>query len=120
MAKPLGRFPINANRPLHWCQEAQHQFQQGGLTAAIGADNGHKILLPDGKVHILKYGFSAIGKIKIFISMIVMTLSLSCLFQCRLELVCDLTQIGHPVFSQRIGKGHLAADLPGDEFRAFG
>ena len=42
------------------------------------------------------------------------------LVQRCLKLVCDLTQIGHPVFSQRIGKGHLTIDLPGDEFCTFG
>jgi hypothetical protein len=61
----LGCLSINMNRSPHRFQQAQDQFQQGGLAASVGTDNGHEIFLPDGKVHILKYGFSAIGKIKI-------------------------------------------------------
>jgi hypothetical protein len=73
MAKPLGEiFHQRESFPFTGFSRPKHQFQQGGLAAAVGTDNGHEILLPDGKVHILKYGFSIIGKIKIsWMSMIV-------------------------------------------------
>lgn len=97
----------------------QHQFQQGGLAAAVGADNFHKVLLPDGKVPIIENGFSIVGKIKISYFDDRYKTSIR-LFQCSFKLICNLSQIGHPVFSQRIGIRHLAADLSCDEFSAFG
>lgn len=47
-------------------KKTQNQPEQGGFTPAVGADNGHEIILPDGQIDIGKDSLSIVEKIHIF------------------------------------------------------
>ena len=47
-------------------KQSQHQFEHGGLAAAVGADHGHEIAFPDGPIDAFQDPLSVKRKIDIF------------------------------------------------------
>ena len=43
-------------------EQPQHELQQGGFASAVGSDDGDKITLGNGEVHVFQNGIAIVGK----------------------------------------------------------